>query len=154
MVNGMMGKFVSYVKGENIAEPIVPGVVGIVNVEYLLEAQPEIYIATAIGSSGNTDLSSKKIVTGTEATVEMGELTLINAMNRTLLSELSAVKTKNVYAIWHHFYDSPYNIVAVQTLAKWFHPELFAQVKPETTFAEIQARLPVDISGNYWVKLP
>lgn len=153
MVNGMMGRFLSYLKANNIAAPLVPGVVGTISVEYLLEKQPEYYILTAIGSSSSWAKSGYKVVTGTNTSKQMAKSSLEQALSRTLLPELSAVKEKRAYGIWHHFYDSPYNVVAIQVLAKWLYPELFKEIDPEATFATLRKFLPVNISGTYWVGL-
>ncbi len=39
------------------------------------------------------------------------------------------------HAIWHQFYNSPYQFVAIQQLAKWFHPTLFTDLDPRPPFA-------------------
>ena len=51
MGNGMMGRFIEKAGGTNIATALVPGPSGTINLEYLLAQQPDIYIATAIGSA-------------------------------------------------------------------------------------------------------
>ncbi len=50
------------------------------------------------------------------------------------------VKKGHAYAIWHLFYNSPFNVVAVQVMAKWLHPGLFADVDPRHTLQEIYRR--------------
>lgn len=73
---------------------------------------------------------------------------------RTAMAGIDAVQTDNFHAIWHQFYNSPYYFVAVQRLAKWFHPELFADLDPEATLRELHERfLPVDYVPGYWVSL-
>ena len=67
---------------------------------------------------------------------------------------IEAVETGNVHAIWHQFYNSPYYFVAVQQLAKWFHPELFEDLDPEATLEELHDRfLPIDYQPGYWITL-
>ena len=36
-----------------------------------------------------------------------------------------------MHAAWHQFYGNPYDFVAIQQFAKWFHPDLFADLDPE-----------------------
>jgi iron complex transport system substrate-binding protein len=75
-------------------------------------------------------------------------------MDRTGLGELDAVRADRVHAIWHHFYNSPFNVAAVQAMAAWFHPELFADVDANATLAELYARFqPVPLDGVYWISL-
>ncbi len=55
------------------------------------------------------------------------------------------------YAIWHHFFHSPFNVVAVQAMAKWFHPQEFADVDPEATWRDFMTRFqPFRSEGAYW----
>lgn len=56
-------------------------------------------------------------------------------------------------AIWHHFYNTPMNVIAVQALAQWFHPEVFAELNPDATLAEFYRRFqPIELDGIYWVR--
>ena len=58
------------------------------------------------------------------------------------------------HAIWHQFYNSPYQFVAIQQMAKWFHPELFADLDPDASFRELHERfLPVPYESGYFVSL-
>jgi iron complex transport system substrate-binding protein len=57
--------------------------------------------------------------------------------------------------VWHHFYDSPYNGLAVVWFAKWLHPELFADVDPDAMVRELHQRfLPLPARGAFWTGLP
>jgi len=61
---------------------------------------------------------------------------------------VKAVETGQVHAIWRQFYNSPCQFVAIQQIAKWLHPELFADLDPEATFPELHERfLPVAYSS-------
>ncbi|WP_142848370.1 hypothetical protein [Telmatospirillum sp. J64-1] len=60
-----------------------------------------------------------------------------------------------VHALWHNFYNSPMNLLAIEALATWIHPELFSDIDPAATLAEINERfLPVPFQGTYWSSLP
>ncbi len=41
---------------------------------------------------------------------------------------MRTVKNKRAYAAWHHFYDSPYNDLAIEWFAKAMHPDLFSEL--------------------------
>ena len=44
--------------------------------------------------------------------------------------------------------------MAIQQLAKWFHPDLFAELDPEASFRELHERfLPVPYAPGYAVSL-
>jgi iron complex transport system substrate-binding protein len=65
-----------------------------------------------------------------------------------------AAQERAFHAIWHQFYNSPYEFVAIQQLAKWFHPDLFTDLDPDATYREMHERfLPVPYEPGYFVSL-
>jgi len=67
---------------------------------------------------------------------------------------VKAVENGNVHAIWHQFYNNPYQFVAIQEIAKWLHPDLFKDLDPEATFKELHERfLPLEYKPGYFVSL-
>ncbi len=154
MSHGMMGKFIAFAGGTNIAEPLLPGVAGVLNFEYLLAEQPDIYIATAVGSIQAAKKAPNRIVLGAGVETNIARSSLIHAAQVTGVDELEAVQNKQAYAIWHHFYNTPFNVAAVQQMAKWFHPKLFADLKPQQTLQTLyQDYSPIPLDGVYWVGL-
>jgi len=155
MVGGMMGRFIDAAGGDNLARALVPGEVGTVNLEYLLTRQPDVYIATAIGNSTLVTTAPRRILMGAQAGKADVEASLARSLQRPGISGLRAVKQKRAHAIWHHFYDSPLNVVAVQAFARWLHPERFAKLDPNATLATLYQRFqPVPLTGTYWASLP
>jgi iron complex transport system substrate-binding protein len=78
---------------------------------------------------------------------------LDRSLKRPQIAPLRAVRERRAYAIWHHFYNSPFNVVAVQAMAKWLHPALFADLDPRTTFDTMVRRFqPIPLQGEYWVQ--
>lgn len=154
MVNGMLGRFIDRAGGRNAAAGIVPGEVGVVNVEHLLTHEPDIYIGTATGSAATMDKTPTRIVMGAGVTPETARASLEHATRRTGIAELAAVREKRAYAVWHHFYNSPFNVAAVQAFATWLHPREFADLDPEATLRTLYARFqPVPLNGTYWIGL-
>ena len=67
-------------------------------------------------------------------------------------SALRAVREGRAAGIWHMFNDSPAHIALIEYLAKSFHPDLFADVDPDATMAQVNARFsPVTVPGIWWV---
>lgn len=152
MVNGMMGHFIDEVAAENIAAEYVPGTAGIINREYLLINQPDVYIATAIGSANTLTDSPQFIALGAGVSPEAAQKSFKHNLSAPWLAQLAAVKHKRAYAIWHHFYNSPLNIAALQAFAKWLYPKAFADLDPDATLAELYRRFqPIELNGTYWV---
>lgn len=150
---GNFGDYVEIAGGTNIASDILPTTFGTLNPEQIIAANPQQVIVTGgqweayvpggawVGLGPGSDMA--------EARSKLEALT-----HRTAMTGIDAVKTGEVHAIWHQFYDNPYYFVAVQRLAKWFHPELFAELDPEATLQELHERfLPVPYKPGYWVSL-
>lgn len=156
MVRGMMGRFVEAAGGLNVAAERVPGVSGVLNLEYLLTDQPDLYLATAIGSPHYAESGSAQpyVVLGAGVDEATARRSLARATARPGLRALTAIQQQRAFAIWHHFYNTPLNVVAVQVLARWFHPQRFANLDPQQTLETFYRRFqPVELDGTYWVEL-
>lgn len=155
MGNKMIGKFIQVAGGENVFGEEIPGVISQISIEQLLLKQPKHYIATAVGSAGHdAETNAKRIVLGASTNGETARKSLAHSMERPGLSELEAVKSNHVYAVWHHVYNNPINVVTLQAMAKWFHPETFSDLDPDATLIEFFDRFQaVDLNGVYWIGL-
>lgn len=147
------GKFVTLAGGENIAKDIIPATFGNLNPEQIIASNPDHVIVTGgmweayvpgggwVGVGPGQDEA--------EARRKLEALT-----HRPAMTGIAAVQHRQMHAIWHQFYNSPYQFVGIQQMAKWLHPELFAELDPEATFKELHQRfLPVDYRPGYWVSL-
>ncbi|MFD1693997.1 ABC transporter substrate-binding protein [Roseibium aestuarii] len=151
--DGNFGKYVELAGGTNIARDIIPGTFGTLNPEQIIAASPEHVVVTG----GNWDAyvpGGNWVGMGPGSDMTEARRKLHNLTKRTAMTGIAAVETGNFHAIWHQFYNSPYYFVAVQQLAKWIHPELFADLDPEATMADLHERfLPVAYEPGYWVSL-
>lgn len=146
---GNLGEYISFAGGQNIAADVLPGATGQINLEYVIQRNPEIYIAT-----GGAHAIGKGLAIGTFVSEADARKALALIAEEKGIASLAAVANGRVYGLWHHFYNSPLNILAVEAFAKWFHPELFADIDPDKTLAEINEKfLAVPFRGTYWVKL-
>lgn len=147
------GRMVEEAGGTNMAAPFIPGTFGTVNAEQIVASDPEVVIVTG----GNWEAyvpggAWVGVAPGADPGVAKEELAAL--MQRPGFAGTRAVKSGNVHAIWHQFYNNPYSFVAVQQMAKWLHPELFADLDPEATLKELHTRfLPVEYRPGYWVSL-
>lgn len=158
MVRGMMAEFVDQVQGNNYAAELVPGFAGVLNLEYLLANQPDIYIGTAIGGPqeliATGDGLPPYIALGAGVSETNARASFQRALSDSRLTGLDAVKANRAYAIWHHFYNSPLNVAAVQVVAKWLYPEQFPELDPRQTLQTLFDRfLPIPLEGPYWLSL-
>lgn len=148
------GRMVAEAGGENIAARLIPGTFGVVNPEQVIASDPEVVVITG----ANWRLGSPDgdwVGAGPGADPADMRARLQRLMARPAYRPLAVARSGRVHAIWHQFYDSPYQFVAIQALATWLHPELFADLDPDATFREFHARfLPVPYQPGYWASLP
>jgi iron complex transport system substrate-binding protein len=147
------GRMVAMAGGINIAANLIPGTFGTVNPEQVVAAQPEVVIATGANWKLFTP-DGAWVGVGPGANQAEARQRLQKLMERPAYRTLPVARSGRVHAIWHQFYDSPYQFVAIQVLAKWLQPELFADLDPDATFREFHERfLPLPYSPGYWVSI-
>ncbi len=145
---GNMGDFIDLAGGDNIARDLLPGPLGTVNLEKVIASQPNVYIA----SGGKAPGTAPGIQLGAQVTPQQAQQSLAIALSRQGIRDLEAVKAGHAWAIWHNFYNSPYNILAIQAFATWFYPEKFADLDPAVTEAQLYRQfLAVEPTGTYWM---
>lgn len=147
------GKYVDLAGGHNIAADIIPTTFGQLNPEQVIASNPEHVVVTSadweayvpgghwipLGPGADRNVTRKKLEWFT---------------TRSAYTSIAAQKSRNFHAIWHQFYNSPYEFIAIQQLAKWFHPDLFGDLDPDATFAEYHRRfLPIAFRSGYAVSL-
>jgi iron complex transport system substrate-binding protein len=151
--NENFGKFVEIAGGQNLAAKIIPGTFGVVNPEQIIAANPDHVIVT--GSNWELYVPGGAWVgvgSGADKAKAREKLSLL--MKRPAFTGVKAVRDNQVHAIWHQFYNSPYQFVAIQAMAKWLHPELFKDIDPEQTMKTLYERfLPVPYKTGYWISL-
>jgi len=151
---GLVGKLLDAAGSRNVAKDLIPGEFGTLNPEFLIARQPRFYVGTGIGALATQQQMPLRVVLGADATPEAAQASLARAVQRRGIAQLQAVKEGRAYAMWHHFYNSPFNVVAVQVFAKWLHPELFADLDPRATLQTLYDRFqPIPLEGVYWTAL-
>lgn len=141
---GGMGDMVAATGGRNVAAAAVPGAIGDVSVEYVLKADPDVYVATGNRSPG--------LQLGAGVNAADAQASLVKVLARPEFKELRALREGRAHGLWHDFYNSPFNIVAIEALAKWTHPALFKTLDPAKTQDEVFNRfLTIGNDGQYLV---
>lgn len=149
------GLMVELAGGTNIGSQFLPGYTGTINPEQVIASNPDIIVVTGSNWTHSNNAEGYVNVGPTAAqTADASREALKVLMEQPAFTGAKAVADGNVHAIWHQFYTSPYQFVAIQQLAKWFHPELFADLDPDATFREFHEKfLPVEYQPGYWVSL-
>lgn len=151
--NENFGRMVEMAGGINMAADIIPGTFGTVNPEQVVASDPEHVIVTGANWQAYAP-NGPWVGLGPSADLEKAEEKLAGLMERPAYTGVKAVENGNVHAVWHQFYNSPYQFVVIQQMAKWLHPELFEDLDPAATFRELHERfLSVDYQPGYFVSL-
>ncbi|MBW8322837.1 MAG: ABC transporter substrate-binding protein, partial [Rhizobium sp.] len=151
--NENFGQMVALAGGTNMASDFIPGTFGTVNPEQIIASNPDQVIITG----ANWELyvpGGAWVGVGPGADKAKSAEKLAKLMERPAFTGIKAVKDGNVHAIWHQFYNNPYQFVAIQQIAKWLHPDLFKDLDPDQTFRSLHERfLPVEYRPGYWASL-
>jgi iron complex transport system substrate-binding protein len=150
---GNFGRYVELAGGHNIASDIIPSTFGQISPEQVIVADPEHVVVTSVDWQAYVP-GGHWIPLGPGADRETMRKKLEWFTTRDAYTGTTAKKMRNFHGIWHQFYNSPYEFFAVQQFAKWFHPDLFADLDPNATFAEYHRRfLPIDYRPGYSISL-
>ncbi|KYB45705.1 hypothetical protein AB664_35265 [Brucella anthropi] len=76
-------------------------------------------------------------------------------IQRTGFGQLSSVRSGRVHGIWTGLISvPPLNILFIELVAKWLHPDLCADINPDATLSEINRRFfKTPFGGPLWVSL-
>lgn len=148
-----LGRLVDEAGGINWGSGKIPGFSGKVNPEVIFTDDPDFIIGTGANWS-EAKPNTTAVLFGYDAKQDDAQKRLKALADRKGWSELTAVKNRDFYSIYHQFYNSPYHFIALQTFAKWFYPEDFKDLNPEANFKELHDKfLPIEFSGVFWQKL-
>lgn len=126
----------------------VPGYDGQLSAEYVLGADPTVYIATG----GPHLAAGKGLVLGGGIGADAARKSFAHILGEGMRGALTAVRDGRAHAVSHQLSISVLNILVFECFAKWMHPETFADVDPAQTLAEINRRfLAVPLEGTFWI---
>jgi iron complex transport system substrate-binding protein len=148
-----LGQLVTFAGGANIADDILTTRQGTLSPEAVIKKNPQVIIATGANWSPDTPAKPGSFVPlGYDESPDHAQRQLATIVARQAgFDSISAVGDHRVYAVWHHFYDSPYNYLAIAWFAKWMHPDLFTDVDPTAMIQQLHSDfLPVPYNGTFW----
>lgn len=131
----------------NIADGAGPGRPVQLSLEYVIEKDPDVVVVKNLRSGPGS-------LFGQPPSLAQGKASLESLRSERRLRDLSAMRNRRVHAIDLFLLNSPLSILTFEALAKWLHPELFADVDPQATLDEINGRfLKTPLRGPFWVSL-
>lgn len=147
---GNVGVYIDFAGGHNIGADILPGAVGRLSLEYVLERDPAVYI----GTGGPHLAGTAGLVMGDGYDAGTARAALEKIAARDGIRLLSAVRTGRVHGLSHQLLNSPLDVVALELLARWLHPAALNHLDPEETLRQLNTRfLAVPLDGTFWVSL-
>lgn len=156
--NSNLSKIVSAAGGANIGDELLDSEQGTLSPEAVAKANPQVILATGANWSPETTPVKEGgfVPLGYETTPDKAAAAWKQVIDaQPVIKEMAAVKDRRAFAAWHHFYDSPYNFLAVEWFAQALHPELFSDLDVEGDFRELHSQfLPVEAGGTFWTGLP
>jgi iron complex transport system substrate-binding protein len=130
---GIVDGWISRAGGHNIGADILKAPIGQVSIEYVYAQKPDIYIATA----SSDPAGSGEFLLGPDIEREIAVSGFRTLTNRADIAAIDSVRNGRAHGLWHMFVHTPLNIVALELLASWIHPELFSDIDPAHTLDEI-----------------
>lgn len=148
---GNIGRFIAFAGGDSISAQVSKGPTAQLGLEYVLARDPDVYVGT--GGAHLKATGGLVIGPGFDRATIAARLAAVVA--RPGFAELKAVRDRRVHGLFHNIMSTPLNLLAVEALARWLHPQAMRDIDPDATMAEINARfLAVPMRGIYWIDLP
>lgn len=146
---GNLGDFINLAGAHNIGADVLPGPLGQLNMEFVIQSRADIYIATGLDV-----FRGRGVVLGSGISKSEATNSIKKRIADPIISEVPAVKNGKVYGLWHLFYASPFNIIALETIAKWSHPDIFKDIDPQSSLDQLNRDfLSIPMRGTYWVEV-
>jgi len=142
------GEFLGLLGARNVAEGLIANAQGgSLAVEQVILSGAEVFVGTGIYLPD--DAAGIRVGAGASADLAQGSLRAV--LRAPEIAGLPAVRAGRAHGLWNPFNGSAVNIVALEAMARWIRPELFGDVDPAATLAEINARFAaVPYEGTYW----
>ncbi|APT85434.1 ABC transporter substrate-binding protein [Corynebacterium aquilae] len=150
-----LGELVDAAGGKNLGDTLLDTESGDVTAEKLIAEQPDAIIAT--GGSWAAKKDKPEAVPhanlGYDTDEATAQATLQGLLATPGFDELKAPKDDEFFAVWHQFYDSPFNYIALEQFAKWLHPEDFKDLDPQKDLEQAHEKyVPFKAKGTFFVK--
>ena len=149
-----LGKLVDAAGGHNVGPEILGTDETEITPEKLVEVNPDKLIVT--GGEWARDPQKADAFSHVELGYQADEAAARESFGGPLrgpgMEQLTAPKVGDFFAVYHQFYDSPYNVFALEAFAKWLHPEEFGDLDPAKDFEDFHAEwMPIDYSGTFFL---
>ncbi len=125
------GLLVEAAGARNLGSELLHTPSGQVSTEAVLAAQPDVVLMTGRAPSNTM------VPMGYGTSEAAADAKLRALAQRPGFSALAAVRNDRVYALYHPFYSSVFNIIGLEYLAKFIYPQAFPTLDPGQDYATI-----------------
>ncbi|MCM2292041.1 ABC transporter substrate-binding protein [Allorhizobium sp. BGMRC 0089] len=132
------GKLVQASGGDNLGTKMLNSRTGDVTLESIIGAEPDFYM---MSGTPFADPAAVSPAFGFDADRKGIETAMAKLAARPGFSNIKAVKSGNVYGLYHQLYSSVWNIYAIEYMAKAFHPEAMKAVDPDADLNTILTKM-------------
>lgn len=153
--NANISELVNFAGGDNIGDGILDGQAGDLTPEKVIEMQPKYIIAT--GGDWGAKKKDGKTPAYAAAGYDIDSSTAAASLDKLLENQpgfelLDAPKEGNFHAIWHQFYDSPMNYLALLQIAAWINPEEYKDLDMQKKWDEAHEKyMPFGGEGTFFL---
>ena len=143
-----ISQLVNTAGGDNVGDHVIEGESGALTPEKVLESDPDMIIATGGDWSEKKDDQGNPVgyaavgygIDESEAKASIAKLPEVQPG----FESLRAVKDNQLHALWHQFYNSPFNYLALLQIAQWINPEAYEDIDVEQKWLDSQSTLARD----------
>lgn len=149
-----LGTLITAAGGHNLGPEVLGPETKTLTPEKLAELNPDKLIVTGgeWARDPNKPGTFRHVELGYQSNPDLVLETCEGPLQQPGMELLDAPKEGNYFAIYHQFYDNPFNVFALEAFAKWLHPEEFADLDPAQDFKDFHKEwLPFDYSGVFFV---
>nr|WP_228496405.1 ABC transporter substrate-binding protein [Corynebacterium afermentans] len=148
-----LGTLITAAGGHNLGPEVLGPETKTLTPEKLVELNPDKLIVTGgeWARDPNKPGTFRHVELGYQSNPDLVLETCEGPLQQPGMELLDAPKEGNYFAIYHQFYDNPFNVFALEAFAKWLHPEEFADLDPAQDFKDFHKEwLPFDYSGVFF----
>lgn len=148
-----LGTLITAAGGHNLGPEVLGPETKTITPEKLVELNPDKLIVTGgeWARDPNKADTFRHVELGYQSNPDLVLETCEGPLQQPGMELLDAPKEGNYFAVYHQFYDNPFNVFALEAFAKWLHPEEFADLDPAQDFKDFHKEwLPFEYSGVFF----
>lgn len=145
---GSIGRFIDFLGARNLGDVLKAKPSGQLDPEYVATSRPDIYVA----SGGEYMEKRGGLLIGPRYSAADTKASMDRLLARPGFAQLPAVQSGRVHGISQQLFNSPFDILALELLAKWSYPQTFGDLDIESVRQGLNKLSAVPLTGTYWTE--